>query len=68
MKTTWMPVVALVAFPLAGWSAEKGETHVTMDQLPAAVKATIERESAGGKVEEPRRRPSTGRPSTRPRS
>src|SRR6476660_1693546 len=52
MKTTSLSLVALLAFPLAGWSAEKGETHMKMDQLPPAVKATIEKESAGARVEE----------------
>ena len=52
MKTTSLSLAALLALPLAGWSAEKGETHLTMDQLPAAVKATVEKESAGGKVGE----------------
>jgi hypothetical protein len=52
MKTTLI-VAALLAFPPVAWSAgKKGETHLTMDQLPAAVKATIEKESAGAKVEE----------------
>jgi hypothetical protein len=52
MKTTSLSMVALLALPLAGWSAEKGETHLTMDQLPAPVKAAVEKESAGGKVGE----------------
>ncbi len=54
MKTERLFVAALLALPLAGWAAEKkkGETHLTMDQLPAAVKGTIEKESAGAKVEE----------------
>ena len=49
MKTAWLTVVAFVMSPLAGWSAEKAETRFSMDQLPAAVKATIEKESEGGK-------------------
>lgn len=54
MKTVSLFVAALLAFPLAGLAAEKkkAETHVKMDQLPAAVRATIEKEAAGGKVEE----------------
>jgi hypothetical protein len=54
MKATALFVAALFALPLAGWAAEKkkGETHLAMDQLPASVRATIEKESAGGKVEE----------------
>ena len=52
MKTSWMiPPVALLALPLLAWSVEK-EQHVTLDQVPVKVKATIEKESAGGKVEE----------------
>ena len=52
MKTAWLTVVAFVMSPLAGWSAEKAETRFSMDQLPAAVKATIEKETAGAKIEE----------------
>jgi len=54
MKTASLFVAALLALPFAGWAAEKkkDETHITMDQLPAAVRATIEKEAAGGKVEE----------------
>ena len=51
-KTVWLPVIAFAMSPLAGWSAEKGETRLSMDQLPAAVKATIQKETAGAKVEE----------------
>lgn len=52
MRMAWMPALALIALPLTSWSAEKKEQHVTMDQLPPAARATIEKESAGAKVEE----------------
>jgi len=55
-QRTWtagLAVGALLMFTTPAWSGErKAETHLTMDQLPAAVKATIEKESAGAKVEE----------------
>ena len=52
MKTMSLSVAALLVFPLAGWAAEKGEAHLKMDDLPPAVKATVQKESAGAKVEE----------------
>ena len=46
-------VASLVfTFTPVAHSAERKKTHLTMDQLPPAVKATIEKESKGGKVEE----------------
>ncbi len=41
----------LLAAPVA-WTAEKKETNLTMDQLPKAVKRTVEKESAGATVGE----------------
>ena len=41
----------LLAAP-AAWTAEKREATVTMDQLPRAVRTTIEKESAGARVNE----------------
>ena len=53
MKIASLLFAAALASPLTGWTAEeKRETHLTMDQVPAAVRATLEKESAGGKVEE----------------
>ena len=52
MKTRLF-LAALLVLPPVAWSAgTKSETHLTMDQLPAAVKATIEKESKGATVEE----------------
>src|SRR5262252_8722390 len=51
MRTTWIAVLAF-AFPLAAWSAGKPEEHLSVDQLPAPVKATIDKESAGGTLGE----------------
>ena len=56
MKTAMVSalvILGLAAAPLA-WGAGKRahkETHLTMDQVPAAVKATLEKEGAGAKVE-----------------
>jgi hypothetical protein len=62
MKMAWtIPAIALVALPLSAWPAEQREEHFTMDQLPAAVKKTIEKESAGGKVEEVEKETEHGR-------
>ena len=52
MKMIWIWLAAVVFLPVAAWSAGKRETHLAMDQLPPAVKATIEQESAGARVEE----------------
>ncbi|HUW81506.1 MAG TPA: PepSY-like domain-containing protein [Phycisphaerae bacterium] len=41
-------VVGALAF--AAWAAEGDEQQVTLDQVPAAVKATILKESAGAKI------------------
>src|SRR5215831_10934555 len=49
MRTPWLSIVAL-AVPVAAWSASGHETRLTMDQLPPAVKSTIDEESAGGSV------------------
>ena len=45
-------IVGLALAPNAWSKGKRTETHLTMDQVPAAVKATIEKESAGAKVEE----------------
>jgi len=37
---------------LAAWAAQEDEERVTLDQVPAAVKATILREAAGGEIKE----------------
>ncbi len=53
MKTRLF-LAGLLVLPPVAWSAgtTKSETHLTMDQLPAAVKATIEKESKGATVGE----------------
>jgi uncharacterized membrane protein YkoI len=43
-------VVGTLAF--AAWAAQEDEERVTLDQVPAAVKATILREAAGGEIKE----------------
>ena len=42
---------ALVVAPVA-WTAEKKEAALTLEQVPAPVRATIEKESAGARVDE----------------
>jgi hypothetical protein len=37
---------------LAAWAAQEDEEQVALDQVPAAVKATILREAAGGEIKE----------------
>jgi uncharacterized membrane protein YkoI len=37
---------------LAAWAAQESEERVTLDQVPAAVKATVLREAAGGEIKE----------------
>ena len=49
MKALWLPMAAIAFLPLGAWAAGKHETHLTMDQVPAAVKATLEKESAGAR-------------------
>jgi hypothetical protein len=51
MRTAWM-LAGIMVVPLAAWSAERGETHLDMKDLPPAVRQTIEKESAGAKVDE----------------
>ena len=55
--------IALAALTLTSLPAVAGadDERVTLDQVPAAVRATIERESAGGKVEEIEREADDGK-------
>lgn len=50
LMTVGLGVVGVVAF--AAWAAQEDEERVTLDQVPAAVKATILREAAGGEIKE----------------
>jgi len=52
-------VVGTLAF--TAWAAQEGEEQVTLDQVPAAVKATILKESAGGKITEIERETKNGK-------
>jgi hypothetical protein len=47
-----LAVAGFFAFVVSASAAEDKEQHISMDQLPPAVKATLEKESAGGKVDE----------------
>ncbi len=48
-------------FALAAWAAQEGEEQVTLEQVPAAVKATILKEAAGGKITEIERETKNGK-------
>lgn len=52
-------VVGTLTF--AAWAAQEHEEQVTLDQVPAAVKATILKESAGGKITEIERETKNGK-------
>lgn len=52
-------VVGTLAF--VAWAAQEDEEQVTLDQIPAAVKATILKESAGGKITEIERETKNGK-------
>src|SRR5689334_13967779 len=58
MKTTWIAAAALLALPIGAFAKEQ---HLTLDQVPAPVRATIEKESAGGKVGEIEKEGARGR-------
>ena len=47
-----LAVAGLFVFVVSAPAAEKKEQHVSLDKLPHAVKATLEKESAGGKIDE----------------
>ncbi len=51
MRTSWM-LVGLLVIPVAAWSAEKHEERLSLDQVPPAVKITIEKETEGAKLGE----------------
>src|SRR5690242_3588425 len=42
----------LLVLPVAAWSAERHEARLSLDEVPAAVKSTIEKETAGAKLGE----------------
>lgn len=53
-RVVWLPLIGMAvlsAATLVAW-AQDDEVEVTIDQVPAAVKATILRESAGGQIKE----------------
>jgi uncharacterized membrane protein YkoI len=52
---------AVGTLTLAAWAGGGQEEEVTLDQVPAAVKATILRESAGGKITEIERETKDGK-------
>jgi hypothetical protein len=63
-KATWLAVIGLgvIGMTALGVWAENGyEEEVTLDQVPAAVKATILRESAEGKITEIERETKNGK-------
>ncbi|MHC4089157.1 MAG: PepSY domain-containing protein, partial [Planctomycetota bacterium] len=56
-----LSAIGLVAF--AAWAGDEHEEEVSLEQVPAAVKATILRESAGGKITEIERETKNGKTS-----
>ncbi|MCH8804501.1 MAG: PepSY-like domain-containing protein [Planctomycetes bacterium] len=60
--SVWLPLIGLSVMgtvTLAAWAVD--EQEVTLDQVPAAVKATILKESAGGKITEIERETKNGK-------
>lgn len=58
------PLICLAAIgmvTLVAWANDQHEEEVTLDQVPAAVKATIVRESVGGKITEIERETENGK-------
>jgi uncharacterized protein YpmB len=51
MRTSWV-LAGLLVVPVGAWCAETHETRLSLDQVPQAVKATIEKETAGAKLGE----------------
>src|SRR5262249_20237429 len=51
MRTSWI-LAGLLVVPCTGWAVEHAEKHLSMDQLPSAVRSTVEKESRGGNVGE----------------
>jgi hypothetical protein len=51
MRTSWI-LVGLLVVPVGAWAAEKHETALSIDQVPAAVKSAIEKELDGGQLGE----------------
>jgi uncharacterized membrane protein YkoI len=63
-KTMWLPLVGLSVIgmvTLVAWADDGQEEEVTLDQVPAAVKTTILRESAGDKITEIERETRNGK-------
>lgn len=61
---TLLPMIGLGvvgALAFVAWAAEDDEQQVTLDQVPAAVKATILKESAGAKITEIERETKDGK-------
>lgn len=50
MRTSWL-LVGLVVIPVAAWSAEKHEERVSLEEVPAAVKATLAKEAAAATLD-----------------
>ena len=52
-KAMWLPLIGLSVVgmvTLVAWAGDEQEEEVTLEQVPAAVKATILKESAGGRI------------------
>ncbi len=63
-KAMLLPLIGLGVIgmvTLVAWAGDEQEEEVTLDQVPAAVKATILKESAGGKITEIERETKNGK-------
>ena len=60
MSPAWL-VTVIVAIVLGGTAGAAGADEVRIDQVPPAVRATIEREARGGRIEEIERETKNGR-------
>jgi hypothetical protein len=49
MRTSWI-LVGLLVLPLGAWAAEKHQERLSIDQVPPAVKSTIDKERGGGEL------------------
>ena len=63
-RAMWLPLIGLSVVgmvTLVAWAGDEQEEEVTLEQVPAAVKATILKESAGGKITEIEREMESGK-------
>jgi uncharacterized protein YpmB len=59
-RLSWIVLIALVVVGI-GWPTGSQADEVSIDQVPPAVRATIERETRGGRIKEIERERKNGR-------